>query len=114
MSHRLMFVYIQKSFAFCRDCNLGLFSEKKSEFFLFPWTKYERLGLGLRTSNRLAKLLCQHYLSISHHARRYERQHCDGADGARDAYKFYYSVRISYEFLISDCRGDSDLGLCSS
>ena len=46
--------------------------------------------------------------------RRPARQRCDGADGARDAYKFYYSVRISYEFLISDCRGDSDLGLCTS
>jgi len=42
------------------------------------------------------------------------REHCDGADGARHARKFYFSVRISYKFLISDCRKDSDLGLCSS
>ena len=42
------------------------------------------------------------------------REHCDGADGARHAHEFYSSVRISYKFLISDCRGDSDLGLCST
>jgi len=35
-------------------------------------------------------------------------------DGARHAHKFYFSVRISYKFPILDCRGDSDLGLCSS
>ena len=51
MSYRLIFVYIQKSFDFCRDCNLGLFSEKKSEFFCFRGRKYERLGLSQRTSN---------------------------------------------------------------
>ena len=42
------------------------------------------------------------------------REHCDGADGARHAHKFDFPVRISYKFTISDCRGDSDLGLHSS
>ena len=66
------------------------------------------------TSNSLAGGVLSALLVNLSMLRRPARQRCDGADGARDAYKFYYSVRISYEFLISDCRGDSDLGLCSS
>ena len=34
MSYRLIFAYMQKSFAFCRDCNLGLFVKKKVNFFV--------------------------------------------------------------------------------
>ena len=38
------------------------------------------------------------------------REHCNGADGARHAHKFYFPVRISYKLTISDW-GYSDLGL---
>ena len=32
--------------------------------------------------------------------------------GKRRALAFYFPVRIFYEFLMSKCRGESDLGLC--
>jgi len=43
-----------------------------------------------------------------------QRINSHGAEGARHAHKFDFSVRISYKFPISNCRGDSDLGLCTS
>jgi len=36
------------------------------------------------------------------------------AGSKRQAQAFYFSVRILYVFLISKCRGESDLGLCMS
>jgi len=38
----------------------------------------------------------------------------NGAASAQEALGNYFPVRISYKFLISCCRGDSDLGLLSS
>ena len=38
----------------------------------------------------------------------------NGAASAQEALGNCFPVRISYEFLISECRGDSDLGLRSS
>jgi len=34
------------------------------------------------------------------------------AGGKRRAVAFYFSVQIFYVFLMSKCRGESDLGLC--
>jgi len=84
---------------------------KKSEFSCSSAWRYERQG-ALRTDlpNCCVSITWQS-LSMPW---RSAREHCDGADGARHAHKFYFSVRKSYKFLISDCRGDLDLGLCSS
>jgi len=38
----------------------------------------------------------------------------NGVGSAREALANYFCVQISYMFLISDHKGDSDLGLCSS
>ena len=81
--------------------------------------RYERLGtskmIRLGTSNLdlpscCVSITCQTLSMLWRSA----REHCDDADGGRHAHKFYFSLRISYKFLISDCRGDSDLGLCTS
>ena len=38
---------------------------------------------------------------------------CDGADVVREAIGNQFCVRICYMFLISKCRGVSDLGVCT-
>jgi len=80
-------------------------------FFCSSAWRYERQG-ALQTDlpNGCVSITWQSLSMLWQSA----REHCDGADGARHAHKFYSSVQISYKILISDCRGDSDLGLCRS
>jgi len=84
--------------------------EEKWFFSSSAW-KYERQGALQTDLPKCCVSITWQSLSM---LRRSAREYCDGADGARHAHKFYFSVRISHKFLISDCRGDSGLGLCSS
>jgi len=84
---------------------------KKSEIFCFSKWRYERQGaLETDLPNCCVSITCQSLSMLWRSA----REHCNSADGARHAHKFYFSVRISYKFPISDCTGDSYLGLCRS
>jgi hypothetical protein len=87
------------------------FELKKSGFFCSSVWTYERQGaLQIDLPNCCVSFTWQSLSMLWRSA----REHCDGADGARHAHKFYFCLRISYRFPISDCRGDSDLGLRSS
>ena len=84
---------------------------KKSEFFCSSKWRYERQGaLQTELPNCCVSITWQSLSMLWRSA----REHCDSADGARHARKFYFPVRISYKFLISDCTGGSYLGLCRS
>ena len=79
---------------------------KKSEIFCFSKWRYERQGaLETDLPNCCVSITCQSLSMLWRSA----REHCNSADGARHAHKFYFSVRISYKFPISDCTGDSYL-----
>jgi len=52
-------------------------------------------------------------ISMTGRSERSARALRDGTDVVREAIGNWFCVRICYMFLISDCRGDWDLGLCT-
>jgi len=87
---------------------------RKVSFFFQSW-RHERQG-ALETDllNCYVSITWQ---SLSMHTRS-AREHCDSADATHifrlNFMKFYFSVRISYKFLFSECKENLHLGLCSS
>jgi len=53
-------------------------------------------------------------ISMTGRSKRSARALCDGVDVVREATGNQFCVRICYMFLTSKCRGDWDLGLCTT